>query len=66
MQVEFEALEQKLNQLLQLSTRLRAENHRLRQELVTAQSYGKQCDEKMRNAQSRLEKLLTSLPDDEK
>ena len=66
MQVEFEALEQKLNQLVQLSTRLRAENHRLRQELVTALSYGKQCDEKMRNAQSRLEKLLISLPDDEK
>ena len=66
MQVEFEALEHKLNQLVQLSTRLRAENHRLRQELVIAQSYGKQCDEKMSNAQSRLEKLLTLLPDDEK
>jgi cell division protein ZapB len=57
MQVEFEALEQKLNQLVQLSTRLRAENHQLRQELVTALSYGKQ---------SRLEKILISLPDDEK
>jgi exonuclease VII small subunit len=66
MQVEFEALELKLNQLVQLSTRLRAENHRLRQELVTALSYGKQCDEKMSNAQARLEKILTSLPEDEK
>lgn len=66
MQVEFEALEQKLNQLVQLSTRLRAENHRLRQELVTALSYGKQCDEKMSSAQLRLEKILISLPDDEK
>jgi regulator of replication initiation timing len=66
MQVEFETLENKLNQLVQLSTRLRAENHRLRQELVTALSYSKQCDDKVSNAQSRLERLLTSLPVDEK
>ena len=66
MQVEFEALEHKLTQLVQLSTRLRAENHRLRQELVTALSYGKQCDEKISNAQMRLERLLASLPVDAK
>ena len=66
MQVEFETLEHKLNQLVQLSTRLRAENHKLRQELVTALSYGKHCDEKVGIAQSRLEKLLDALPADEK
>jgi regulator of replication initiation timing len=66
MQVEFEALELKLNQLVQLSTRLRAENHKLRQELVTALSYGKQCDEKINTAQSRLERLLDTIPVDEK
>lgn len=66
MQVEFEALEHKLNQLVQLSTRLRAENHKLRQELVTALSYGKQCDEKISSAQMRLERILTSLPAEEK
>jgi hypothetical protein len=66
MQVEFETLEHKLNQLVQLSARLRAENHKLRQELVTALSYGKQCDEKINNAQSRLERILTSLPADDK
>jgi cell division protein ZapB len=66
MQVEFEALEHKLNQLVQLSTRLRAENHKLRQELVTALSYSKQCDEKISSAQMRLERILTSLPADEK
>ncbi len=66
MQVEFDALEHKLNQLVQLSTRLRAENHKLRQELVTALSYGKQCDEKISSAQTRLERILTSLPADEK
>jgi regulator of replication initiation timing len=66
MQVEFEALEHKLNQLVQLSTRLRAENHKLRQELVNALSYGKQCDEKISSAQSRLERLLASIPAEEK
>jgi regulator of replication initiation timing len=66
MQVEFETLEHKLTQLVQLSARLRAENHKLRQELVTALSYGKQCDEKINSAQSRLERILDSLPADEK
>jgi cell division protein ZapB len=66
MQVEFDALEHKLNQLLQLSTRLRAENHKLRQELVTALSHSKQCDDKISSAQSRLERILASLPVDEK
>ena len=66
MQAEFDTLEHKLKQLVQLSTRLRAENHKLRQELVTALSYGKQCDDKVSSAQSRLERLLESLPVDEK
>ena len=66
MQVEFEALEHKLNQLVQLSARLRAENHKLRQELVTALSHGKQCDDRINSAQVRLERLLASLPVDEK
>lgn len=64
MQVEFEALEQKLAQLLQLSVRLRAENHQLRQELATALSYGKQCDIKISQAQARLEQLLASIPEE--
>ena len=66
MQVEFETLEHKLNQLVQLSNRLRAENHKLRQELVMALSYGKQCDDKINSAQTRLERLLSSLPVEEK
>ncbi len=64
MQIEFETLELKLAQLVQLSTRLRAENHKLRQELVNALSYGKQCDNKINTAQSRLERLLASLPEE--
>jgi len=62
MQAEFDALEHKLNQLVQLSTRLRAENHKLRQELATALSRSRQCDEKISSAQSRLEHILASLP----
>ncbi len=64
MQVEFDALEQKLTQLVQLSIRLRAENHNLRQELASALSYSKQCDSKISSAQSRLEHILASLPED--
>ena len=64
MQAELDALEQKLNQLVQLSLRLRAENHKLRQDLVTALSQKRQCDDKVNSAQSRLERLLTLLPED--
>lgn len=66
MQAEFDSLEQKLNQLVQLSTRLRAENHKLRQELATALSQSKQCNDKVTNAQTRLERILVSLPAEEK
>ena len=66
MQAEFDALEHKLNQLVQLSARLRAENHKLRQELVTALSRSKQCDDKVNRAQSRLEQILATLPAGEK
>jgi regulator of replication initiation timing len=66
MEAEFESLENKLNQLLKLSTRLRAENHTLRQELATSLSYGKHCDEKINNAQARLERLLVTIPTEQK
>ena len=66
MQTEFDTLEHKLNQLVQLSTRLRAENHKLRQELASALSQGKQCNDKVTSAQTRLEQILASLPADEK
>ena len=62
MQEEFEALELKLNQLVQLTAHLRAENHKLRQELATALSLCTQSDGKISSAQSRLEHILASLP----
>ncbi|MDE2117741.1 MAG: hypothetical protein KGJ19_04000 [Betaproteobacteria bacterium] len=64
MQTELDALESKLAQLVQLSQRLRAENHRLRQELATTLSQGRQYSDKMENARKRLERLLAQLPED--
>ncbi len=64
MQTELDALENKLAQLVQLSQRLRAENHQLRQELATTLSQGRQYNDKMENARKRLERLLEQLPED--
>ena len=64
MQAELDKLESKLAQLVQLSQRLRAENHQLRQELATALSQGRQYDDKMESARKRLENLLAQLPED--
>ena len=47
MQAELEALEQKLNQLVQLSQRLRAENHKLRQVPVSSTSSAKDLGRQM-------------------
>ena len=64
MQTELDTLENKLAQLVQLSQRLRAENHRLRQELAITSSQGRQINDKMENARKRLEKLLAQLPEE--
>lgn len=64
MQAELDTLENKLTQLVQLSQRLRAENHQLRQELAAALSQGRQYNDKMESARKRLENLLVQLPED--
>ena len=64
MQTELDTLENKLTQLVQLSQRLRAENHQLRQELAAILSQGRQNNDKMEKARKRLERLLTQLPED--
>jgi cell division protein ZapB len=61
---EFESLEHKLAQLVQLYQRLRAENHELRQALAESQSDQRQCSDKVDQAKSRLEKLLDQIPED--
>jgi cell division protein ZapB len=65
MENELSALESKLAQLLQVSGKLRAENHQLRQELAHAHSSNRQYGDKMENAKVRLEKLLLSIPEDQ-
>ena len=64
MQAELDALENKLAQLVQLSQRLRAENHHLRQELASALSQSRQSNDKMDSARKRLENMLAQLPED--
>ena len=65
MQAELDTLESKLAQLVQLSQRLRAENHHLRQELAQALSQSRQSHDKIDGAKTRLEQLLAQLPEEE-
>jgi cell division protein ZapB len=65
MQAQLSTLENKLAQLIQLAQRLREENHQLRQELASALSQSRKCDDKINGARIRLERLLTLLPEDQ-
>lgn len=65
MQTELNLLESKLGQLVQLTQRLRTENHQLRQELATALSQDRQSNDKIDSARARLERLLAQLPEEE-
>ncbi len=64
MENELNALENKLAQLIQVSGKLRAENNQLRQELAHALSSNRQCSDKVDSAKERLEKLLSTLPEE--
>ena len=65
MENELAALEGKLAQLIQISGKLRSENHQLRQELAHALSNHRLCSDKLVTAKARLEKLLLTLPEDQ-
>lgn len=65
MDAELKSLEAKINQFVALCQRLRADNQQLRQQLVTAQNQRKQLSEKIGDAQTRLETVLTLIPEDE-
>ncbi len=62
MEAEFESLEAKVAQFVDLCERLRAENGELRRQLAAAQKDAKQLHEKIDGAKSRLEGLLNRLP----
>lgn len=64
MQGELNILENKLAQLVQLTKLMRAENHRLRQDLAEALSRARQSDDKINSAKSRLEHILATIPDE--
>lgn len=64
MQEKLDVLESKLAQLVQLTKRLREENHHLRQELTQSMSHGRQCHDRIDAAKSRLEQLLAQLPEE--
>ena len=62
MEAEFNSLEAKVEQFVDLCERLRAENSALRQQLVAAQNDAKRLNEKIDGAKVRLEGLLNRLP----
>lgn len=63
MHSEFDILDQKLGQLVQLTQHLRAENMQLRQEVAAAVSQQRKSQDRANEAAQRLEKLLTQLPE---
>ena len=65
MENELNTLEAKLTQLIQVSGKLRSENHQLRQELAHALSSNRQYSDKIEIATTRLNKLLATLPEDQ-
>ena len=65
MDAELKSLEDKINQFVALCRRLRTDNHQLRQQLASAQSENKHLADKVTDAKSRLETLLTQIPEEE-
>ena len=65
MEAELKSREEKIKQFVQLCRRLRSENIQLRQQLAGATSENKHLSEKISTATSRLEALLTQIPENE-
>jgi len=59
---QIRSLEDKINQFVSLCQRLRQDNHELRQQLASSQNENKQLAEKISDAKTRLEALLTQIP----
>ena len=62
-EAELNSLEAKVAQFVGVCERLRAENIALRQELATARNDVKRLNEKIEGARSKVEQLLTRLPE---
>ena len=63
MDAEFDTLDGKLDQFLQLCQRLKSENKELRLQLVSAQNDVKFLEGKVDGAKTRLEALLRQIPE---
>ena len=64
MDVELKSLEDKINKFVALCQRLRMDNHELREQLASAHNDNKQLSEKIGDAKTRLESLLTQIPEE--
>lgn len=65
MESELNALEEKIDEFVQLCQQLRSENIQLRQQLASVSSENRHLAEKINSASSRLESLLARLPESE-
>jgi uncharacterized protein (TIGR02449 family) len=65
MEAELNALEEKINQFVQLCQQLRTENIELRQQLAGVSNENKHLTEKISAATGRLEALLLQIPGNE-
>jgi len=63
MNAEFDTLEDKIDRFLQLCQRLKNENKQLRLQLASAQSDVKLLEGKVDGAKTRLEVLLSQIPE---
>ncbi len=64
MESELKSLEEKVNQFVELSQRLRSDNQQLRQKLASALNENRLLEEKINNATTRLENLLHQIPEE--
>ena len=65
MDAQLKSLEDKINQFVALCQRLRADNQQLRQQLASAQNENKQLSDKIGAAKTRLETLLSHIPEEQ-
>ncbi|MFH1044075.1 MAG: hypothetical protein V1796_03255 [Pseudomonadota bacterium] len=63
MNAEFDTLDGKIEQFLQLCQRLKSENKELRLQLVSAQNDVKRLEDKVGGTKTRLEELLQQIPE---
>jgi cell division protein ZapB len=62
MEAELKSLEGKLDQIVELCHKLRADNQQLRQQLASALDQRRRLEEKLNGATMRLEALLSQIP----